>query len=259
EDLCTLDLLRIRARVTAQQRAMSVVVADQILALRRRARREREGRGRPVVAPEPVAAADSPPRASAPPTARRVPGTRGVLGSVPLSVLRFVAQRYGERALRSVLQSLRGPTARVFASGVGAEDEVPYEALNALVAAVDRALGADDLHLVVQCGKAGAEGAFERMQVPGAPGSAPERLLRAMPGVLAELVRGVSLRTLTLGRGHARVELDERGESSLTFCVFLIGFLDRSLERFGARDIEVSMITSRALGDDDCVFEISWI
>jgi len=35
--------------------------------------------------------------------------------------------------------------------------------------------------------------------------------------------------------------------------------LDRALDRFGASEVEVNLLTSPALGDSECVYEVSWI
>ncbi|MCB9633788.1 MAG: protein kinase [Sandaracinus sp.] len=316
-DSFTMDLLRLKARETQQQKVISSDEAEQILEMRRKFRAERkerekakkdeakreEAKKRP---PAPKAESDSlsleieeaPVETSAsilrstdmherartepaPPMAMHpgllpdqteleagkpppVPAaaldmTRTFSGSVAISVLRFVSRRFGERALTDLLAALPEGPAEVFRYGVAAEDRVPFDAFAALVQTVDARLGRDDLHLVVQCGRAAAEGAFELMRDVRPPSPPPEVLLAEMPRVLAQLVEGPELRVGRMGRGYGRLELDEHGEPSLAFDVFLIGFLDRALDRFGASEVEVNLLTSPALGDAECVYEVSWI
>ncbi|HJK95389.1 MAG TPA: serine/threonine-protein kinase [Polyangiaceae bacterium LLY-WYZ-15_(1-7)] len=307
-DSFTMDLLRIKARETAQQKVMTPSEAEQILELRRRFRKERRedepqpglhgtqpggpsieldledalpmsspsatslretDSNRAVVAQtdpappmpgsllpdktEPIGAGFAP----APPITAVDP--RSYAGSVALSILRFVSRRFGERALTELLGHLPDGARQVFHQGVTEDDRVPFDAVNALISCIDARLGRDDLHLVVQCGRAAAEGAFELMRAVRPPSPPPEVLLAEMPQVIGELVAGVDVKVSRLGRGYGRMELDENGESSLSFNVFLIGFVDRSLDRFGASDVEVNMLSSPALGDDSCVYEISWI
>lgn len=180
-------------------------------------------------------------------------------GAVSTSVLRFVARRFGERKLKDVLDALTPSAKSVFEAGVADTDWVPYEAHNALVQTVDAVLGRDDLHLVVQCGRAAAEGAFELMRSVDPPAPTPISLLSRMPMVVGALLRGAVLDVERVGHGHGRLGLDEKGEPSLPANVFLIGFFDRSLDRFGAREIEVNMLSSRALGDAQTVYEVSWL
>lgn len=185
--------------------------------------------------------------------------TRAFSGQVAISVLRFVSRRFGERALTELLASLPEGPREVFRFGVAEEGLVSFEALTGLVQTVDARLGRDDLHLVVQCGRAAAEGAFELMRDVRPPAPPPSVLLAEMPKVLARLVTGPELRVGRIGRGYGRLELDEHGDPSLAFDVFLIGFLERALDRFGASEVEVNLVTSSALGDDECVYEVSWI
>jgi serine/threonine protein kinase len=185
--------------------------------------------------------------------------TKSVRGSLPLAVLRFVSRRFGERALTDLLLTLPNPAHEVFGSGIVAESWIRYEDHNTLMGHIDATLGRDDLHLVVQCGRAAAESAFDRMRAVRPPAPPPQELMRAMPVVLKDFYRGIVGRVTGVGRGFARFEIEEVGESSLVGSVFLIGFLDRSLDRFGAKEVEVNLSSTPALGDDECVYDISWL
>lgn len=185
--------------------------------------------------------------------------TKSVRGSLPLAVLRFVSRRFGERALTDLLLTLPNPAHEVFGSGIVPESWIRYEDHNTLMGHIDATLGRDDLHLVVQCGRAAAESAFERMRAVRPPAPPPQELMRAMPVVLQDFYRGIVGRVTGVGRGFARFEIEEVGESSLVGSVFLIGFLDRSLDRFGAKEVEVNLSSTPALGDDECVYDISWL
>ena len=185
--------------------------------------------------------------------------TKSVRGSLPLAVLRFVSRRFGERALTELLQTLPNPAHEVFGSGIVPESWIRYEDHNTLMGHIDATLGRDDLHLVVQCGRAAAESAFERMRAVRPPAPPPQELMRAMPVVLRDFYRGIVGRVTRLGRGFARFEIEEVGESSLVGSVFLIGFLDRSLDRFGAKEVEVNLSSTPALGDEECVYDINWL
>lgn len=186
--------------------------------------------------------------------------TPGFEGSVGLAILRFVSRRYGERALRDVLGSLAPNTHAVFASGVSPNTYIPFESVCTLVETIDAKLGRDDLHLIGDCGRAVAEGTFDQMKRLGHPVPPPELLLTEIPSFIEKLVRGMKCRVRSVGRGYGRLELDEpKGIASLTACVLIVGFLDRSLSRFGAREVEVNLLNCRYLGDDENLFDISWL
>ncbi len=191
---------------------------------------------------------------------RTAPAERGFEASVSLSILRFVSRRYGERALKTVLENLPVDVRQVFTAGVSPGSWMSFEAVTKLVEVIDAKLGRDDLHLVADCGRAVAEGTFEQMKRLGPPMPPPELLLAEMPGFVESIVRGIECRVRSVGRGYGRLEVEEFDhEPSLTTCVLILGYLDRSLSRFGAREVEVNLLNSRYLGDDENLFDISWL
>ena len=177
-----------------------------------------------------------------------------------LSILRFVSQRYGDRALKTVLDSLPAETLGVFTSSLAPNSFVSFDSVCRLVETIDAKLGRDDLHLIADCGRAVAEGTFDQMKRLSSPPPPPELLLAEMPAFVEKLIRGVRCKVRSVGRGYGRLELDEPpGTSSLTMCVLVLGFLDRSLSRFGAREVEVNLLNCRYLGDDENLYDISWL
>lgn len=177
-------------------------------------------------------------------------------GRFVIAVLRFVARRYGERALADVIQAMPPEASAVFRAGVEAGQWVPLDSVSELLSAVDRTLGRDDLHSVVICGRAAAEGAFELLE---SSSGSPELLLAELPSVMGRLVRGLELKVGRIGRGYGRVELQEAGPPSLVNCVAMVGFLDRGLDRCGATEVEVNLLSCVALGDPQNLYDITWL
>ncbi len=182
-----------------------------------------------------------------------------VRGRVVLSVLRFVARRFGERALRELLSNMPESARRPFDLGIAPETWVDGNAFRTLVEHIDARLGSDDLHTIVECGRASAEGAFEDMRALEPPAPPPELVLSEMPQVAAGLFRGLEIVVRRLGKGYGRLELLEMDAPSLTSSVLVLGFLERSLERFGAEDVEVNMLGARALDDPQTLIDVSWL
>ena len=202
-------------------------------------------------------AAPSPPQATPSTTAPDAEG-RYYHGAVVLAVLRFVSRKFGERALKVVLDSMDPVTREPFVQGIDARGWVELDAMRAFVEQIDARLGQDDLHLVLEAGRAAAEGAFEAMRAIRPPGPPPELLVAEMPGVFTKFVQGLRCEVRRVGRGYGRLELLEEDEPSLTLAVFTLGMLARSLEHFGADDVEVNLLSARALGDPQTLVDISW-
>lgn len=191
-------------------------------------------------------------------TTEKMPQGGYYAGAVVLAVLRFVARKFGERSLKDVLDAMPEQARLPFVQGIDADSWVDLFAVRILVETIDSRLGDDDLHLVLEAGRAAAEGAFDEMRALRPPAPPPELLVAEMPAILKKVVRGVDVEVRRVGRGYGRLELVERDEPSLTLAVGLIGFLARSLERFGADDVEVNLLSARALGDPQTLIDMSW-
>lgn len=179
-------------------------------------------------------------------------------GRVVLAILRFVARKFGERALKDLLDAMPPAAQAPFAQGIDADSWVDLDSVRILIEQIDARLGQDDLHLVLQTGRAAAEGAFHLMRDLRPPAPPPELLVAEMPSVMHGVIRGMRCAVRRVGRGYGRLELVESDEPSLTLAVGTLGFLARSLERFGADDVEVNLLSARALGDPQTLIDISW-
>ena len=182
-----------------------------------------------------------------------------VRGKVLVAALRFVARRFGERSVKEVLDTLSPMLRRPFDEGVDAERWYPGEVLTGLAERIDAVHGRDDLHVVVELGRAVAESGFEEMRKLKPPAPPPELLLTELPTITRGLIQGAETALRRIGRGYARVELLEGTNASLTLAVLILGFVERSLGRFGATEVEVNLLSSRALDDKETMLDISWI
>lgn len=242
-----LDLLDIRARENRlkQSEALELSMSDALTAEVDESQiRERP----PQFAPK------------APPALPEVTPRRAFQGSIVLAVLRFLSRRFGDGAVRMVLEGLPEEAANAFRRGIEPMTWVPYDAVRRLMEHIDRRLGSDDLRFIVECGRGIAEGVFERRRElePSAP--TPEAYVAGLPSLGKVLVRGVDYAVRRIGPGHGRIELiEDTDEPSLTGCVATLGFIERSLVRVGAADVEVNLVSCRALGDKDCLFDLSWL
>ena len=182
-----------------------------------------------------------------------------VRGKVLVAALRFVARRFGERSVKEVLDKLSPMLRRPFDEGVDAERWYPGEVLTGLAERIDAVHGRDDLHVVVELGRAVAESGFDEMRKLKPPAPPPELLLSELPKITRGLIHGAETALRRIGRGYARVELLEGTTASLTLAVLILGFVERSLGRFGATEVEVNLLSSRALDDKETMLDISWI
>ena len=243
------------ARILAEHRRTQTAVrkreeAREAAAAESRAAQSGSGRAERIT-PSSLRRGSVPP----PPTA-----DEHIRGMLVIPVLRFVADRFGERQLKGILETLPPEAGPLFSDGVAADSWLTHDAFMTLLAQIDAQLGADDLHLVVECGAAAAEGAAERIRAMSAHGETPPELFLAeLPQLAQELIAGVEHLVPQIGRGYGRVEVREKGSPSLIGCVFRLGWLDHSIQQLGAKEVEVTMRSCCALGDPRCLFDISWL
>ncbi|MGE3636387.1 MAG: hypothetical protein AB7P00_41170, partial [Sandaracinaceae bacterium] len=208
-------------------------------------------------AERPAATTAPAPEASAPP-ASVDPLDGSYSGRLVLATLRFIARKFGERALKELLESMPAEHRAPFVQGIAEDSWVSLTSVRVLVEHADRRLGEDDLHLVLEAGRAAAEGAFDVMRELRPPTPPPELIVEQMPTILKSVIRGVDVEVRRVGRGYGRLEMLERAEPSLTLAVGTLGFIARSLERFGADDVEVNLLSARALDDPQTLIDVSW-
>lgn len=193
-----------------------------------------------------------------PPAAPLEPNGRDIRGSMVLTTLRFVQSRFGPRAMRELLSSLEPSVASIFQRGVSESDQIPLSAYEELERAIDSRLGADDMQLYVSCGRSAGE-ALAPMFARGTAKPTCETVLVDLPRVVARGLRGVELKSRTIGRGYGTIEVIDGEAHSLGTCVTMLGLVEQCFSCVEPKDLEVRCVTCRALGDDECLMHVSWL
>lgn len=190
--------------------------------------------------------------------ALRAPPHRVYSGRFANAVVGFARSRFGPEALSRVLEGMPRDARRPFEQGVDPKGWVAFEAVLALVEQIDARLGKDDLHLVLEAGRAAAEGVSDMVAELRPPNPPPELLVAELPTLLSHLVRGIACHVRRVGRGYGRLDLAEDEDASLTFAVSMLGFVEQSLSQCGAEDVEVNLLSARGLNDPQTLIDISW-
>ena len=247
DSVFTPDLATIQARKTNRLRSVSAAEASSLLS--------QDTDVKTTVADKPKKVPIVPPE-SLPQVPSYAPTIHGAL---IVSTLRFVGKRFGQRSLRQSLEGLEKSARNDFARGISNSDEVNLQSFIDFITHVDRHLGNDDLHLVVQCGKAMAEGVPNLLGASNSHELPVPQWVKRLPAVSRKIVGAGHFSASRVGDGFARLELVESQEAQLVLHVALLGLLERCLEIYGGKDGEVSMLSSRALGDPRTSYELTWL
>ncbi|MDQ3036859.1 MAG: protein kinase [Myxococcota bacterium] len=187
-----------------------------------------------------------------------VDGVDGVRGEVLRGVLDFLRDRLGGPRYERLLADLEPELREVLRAKIDVAAWYPVSTL-AVLEEADRGFAAGDRRLIAEAGRHLARRAIGR--------GSPEALVRTVtPELLfamaAELWRRFFAvgdpKVTTAARGLGRLEVHALAGSGLARSVAMMGFLDEALRMAGARDVDVRLASSAALGDDADVYEATW-
>jgi len=169
-----------------------------------------------------------------------------VKGTAVLSSLRYLRARFGEQALAGVL------------SAMPAEDGALMGCLLRLMQEAERQLASQEPRLLQNMGRAscdeGLKGIYKIFLRVGSPGFTIDRAAR----VLANYYDTGELVVVERGERHVAVELRGLEGSGRQFCERIYGWMQRTLELTGVRNLRSSHSRCVHRGDPVCRFEGSW-
>ena len=179
-------------------------------------------------------------------------------GDVVISLLEHVRGRVGGPRYQRLLDDV-GVAASVARAPV--DPMVWYDgSVLAILDECDRAFAANDRRTHADAGRAlarrvigkGAREALMRTQTP--------ELFFAMAADVLQrhFAFGTAAKVTRVARGHGRLEIDRHLPASLGRSVLIVGFIDEALRMAGARDVDVRLSSSMALGDPTDVVEATW-
>ena len=124
---------------------------------------------------------------------------------------------------------------------------------------IDRDRGRGDRRLLAEAGRHLARRAFVRRDKDLLLRSlTPELFFSLVPELWVRYFAAGEARVVKVGRGYGRVEIGGMPDAFLARSVAIAGYLDEGLRMAGARDVDVRLASSAALGDPMDVFEAAW-
>ncbi len=172
--------------------------------------------------------------------------------------LAYVVDRHGDEALKRVLDVLDGDLASLLASRVVPSEWYPFEYQVRFYEAVDRVLGRGDLSLCWQIGRFTAEFELTTIHKIFMKVGGPRRLL-SLSGMLWNRYYSVGkLDVQSLDNRGAKATVRDFHPISRAFCFDLAGWMERTLELSGGKDIHLVHSECVIQGANACVYEGSW-
>jgi hypothetical protein len=181
-----------------------------------------------------------------------------VKGTAIQSSLRFVRERFGAAAVDAILRALPAERCGVLSGAILVSAWYPLEVLLAYMKEAERQLGARDPELLYDMGQAscdhGVTGVYKVFFKVGSPEFVTSRSAR----VFSSYYDTGELRLLESRDGYSAVEVVGIEPSAPELCLRLHGWLHRTLELAGARNVRSTHSSCVHRGDAVCRFEGTW-
>jgi hypothetical protein len=181
-----------------------------------------------------------------------------VKGSAVLASERYLRERFGEPALAAVVAALPESDRALFARDILVSSWYPLEALLRFMREAQRQLGAQEPHLLRRMGRASCDYGLTTVY----------RIFFRVGSPLFTIGRGArvfsgyydtgELRPLVYEPRHVVLELVGFTGGAAEFCERIYGWMERTLELAGAKNIRASHPQCLHRGDPSCLFEGSW-
>jgi uncharacterized protein (TIGR02265 family) len=181
-----------------------------------------------------------------------------VKGTAVQSSLRYVRERFGEEAVTRVLAALPEADRVALGQGILPSSWYPMDAFLRFMQEAERQLGAQEPDVVRKMGRAscdyGVKGAYKIFFKVGSP----EFIIsRAAPAFSSYYDTG-ELRIVERGPGQVAAEITGLEGGAPQFCERIFGWMQRTLELAGARNLRSVHSACVHRGDPVCRFEGSW-
>ena len=179
-----------------------------------------------------------------------------VKGTAVLSSLRYLRERFGEDTLGRILSAL--PDGDALGHGALASSWYPMPAFLRLMQEAERQLRVEDPKLVLNLGRAscdyGVTGVYKIFFKVGSPEFIVGRAARVFSGYYDT----GELKVVESRDGRAVAELSGLQGSAPQFCERIYGWMQRTLELAGARNLRSGHTSCVHRGEAVCRFEGTW-
>jgi hypothetical protein len=181
-----------------------------------------------------------------------------VKGSAIASRALWVSLQHGDDGVKKLRSAVKPSTREALDGHIDKASWYTFDVFVDLNESIDRVFGAGDLALVKQLGRFGADANLKTVY----------RLFYMVGTVKWILDRAARLWDLHYDSGRFLLirkpgnEVEGRivrfATPHRTHCLSVMGWVERSVELSGGKEVKLVESACRARGDDDCAFECSW-
>lgn len=180
-----------------------------------------------------------------------------VKGTAIVASMRYVTERFGQGALTALLRGLPEECRREFEAGILVSTWYPMVLFLRFMQEAEKRHGAEEPDLVRRMGRASAEYGLKTVYKIFFKVGSPEFIIQRAARVFGSYYDTGNLKVLETSRGRALLEL-EGFFGAPQFCDRILGWMERTVELAGAKNLRASHSLCTHRGDAVCRFEGIW-
>ena len=181
-----------------------------------------------------------------------------VKGTAVLGTLRFVRETFGEEGLAKVKAHLSPEDLERMDNVVLSSAWYPVSFLLAVMRAAKQEFGAGMPDIVTQMGRSSADYAHTSVYKLVFKVGSPQWIISKASVIFSSFYDQGKMVVCESGAGFANVEVREFGEPAPEFCERIAGWIVRTFELSGAKNVQLRHVTCVCKGAKVCRFEGTW-
>jgi len=181
-----------------------------------------------------------------------------VKGTAVLGTLRFISETFGEEGLSRMRAQLDQETKATMDSVILSSAWYPFSFLLTLMKVAKKEFGAQMPDVITQIGRSSADYAHTTVYKLVFKVGSPQWIISKASVIFSSFYDGGQMVVTESGPGFANVEMRDLGESSPEFCERIAGWIVRTFELSGAKDLQLPQVKCVCKGDKVCRFEGTW-
>ncbi len=181
-----------------------------------------------------------------------------VKGTAVLGTIRFIKETFGDEGLARVKAHLSSEDQQRMDDTILSSAWYPVSFLLALMRAANKEFGAQMPDIITQIGRASADYAHTTVYKLVFKVGSPQWIISKASVIFSSFYDVGQMVVTESGPGFANVEMRDFGEPAPEFCERIAGWIVRTFELSGAKDLRLPQVKCACKGDKVCRFEGTW-
>jgi hypothetical protein len=181
-----------------------------------------------------------------------------VKGTALVSTMRFLAERFGDATVAQILARLSAEDRAVLDQELLVSAWYPLPVMLRLMKAAAAELGAQNPDLIKSMGRKSADYGIKTVYRIFIRIGSPQFVVARATRVFASYYDRGTMTAVESRDGHAAVELRDFPDGAPEFCDRILGWMARTIELSGAKDVRSRHSLCVHRGDPVCRYEGDW-